>query len=146
MPTVWIPPLEIKLTAVEVEKIDETIKGMMDRAGEVIPERLRNPAKINNDPVLSVKLDKIIEDGVDGLRPTVNDFTEKLYGRMHIWCDQGMDNDKGCLGMLTMRLMDSIKLVISRTGRYRGAIRGPLVEKEEAKRLLIERGLWKSGK
>lgn len=144
MPTVYIPPLDLSSSSEEVDLIDLVIKKMTEQVNVQFDNRLERPSRINDDALSSAKIDKILELGVDEIRKAISaDFVEKLYARLiHIaWYEK--DDEKSSVGMLTMRLMDSIKFVISHTRKFRGAIREPLVDKDTAKKELMTRGLWK---
>jgi hypothetical protein len=144
MPTIYVPPLSFDFSEEETLTLGEVIAEMAAKANRQFTEKLARPWAVNDDHDVYSKLDKILESGIDVLRDKIKkDFIEKLYSCLHFMLDQGKDDDKKCLGMLTMRLMDSIKYIISHTERFRGAFRTPLFSKDAAKQELLNRGLWK---
>ncbi len=88
------------------------------------------------------KIDEVIAGGMDRLRPVIKqDFFEKIYD---IVVDEAnRTNDKDVV-LLWIRMLDSLKYVLSITKRFRG---NPFVSSISSKLARIEltkRGLWKA--
>lgn len=145
--TLYIPPLEIELSDKDNEILGKVVNDMVSDADWEFTDKIDHPWRVNNDIDACAKLDKIIEKGVDVLREHFQaDFIDKLYFFLIKSIDNGEDDPKHCRGMLTMRVMDTIKYVLTVTEKYRGKIQWPIMEKSHAKKELTRRGLWKQPK
>lgn len=137
------PTPRLPLTESERVLIDSVIDDMVRGVRRSVIS-IGRPTLINSHPRESAILDKLIEGGIDKLRPVLkNDFYEKMFDRLSQRCDTEPDDATCSMGLLWLRALDSLKLVLSMTKKYRGKPHPAPYPESEAKDLLKQRGLWK---
>lgn len=139
----YTPTPRLTLTDEERNLVDSVIDDMV-RAVRRSVLTIERPVTINSHPRECAILDKIIENGVDRLRPVLKvDFYEKMFDRLSARCDAEKDDAVCSMGMLWLRALDSFRFVVSITKKYRGKPHQPPHSEAEAKDQLKQRGLWK---
>ena len=143
------PPLPI--TEKEEKALDRTIA----RLAKVYVDRGISPSAsfrhINNDGVACADIDALIVQSLQALRPDVPvEPAEKLFERMSKvidgWAKEPAE-ELDALGYIYMRLFDSMRYMVAYKAKFRGkAMERTEFSKEDALRVLRERGLAKGGK
>lgn len=141
--TIEAEPPPLTITEDECKLIDSIVEHMTVRSRRSVS--VEKYSRINtNYPKEAAKLDEIISDGVDKLRPVLKvDFFEKMFERTKqlAWTPQYEHDAAFCL--IILRMGDSWRYVRSITKKVRGQDIVPPYSMEYAREELKKRGLWK---
>lgn len=133
------PPLPV--TVIEEKMLDVAIRQMASRFRRegIVVDR---PRFVNKEPEACAAIDKIVAEGLWGLRKNVTeDPAEKLFERLGtLSVDWG--DDTLAVGVIFIRYWDTFEAMVSYKGKYRGKDRPRCKHtKEEALEILRQRGL-----